>query len=313
MSLNRFFLAYLFFASVVVSIYIFFISPPTLFPLNSTVTIEGGSSVGSVAEVLREKHIIRSSGLFSVTVRLFEGHKVVAGTYALTNKEDAFTLANRFAHGKTGIVSVKVTFPEGVNAREMAEILSHSLGTFDSKKFIELAAPHEGYLFPETYFIKPDASAESIVALMRETFDRKIQIEKEKIIAFGKTEKEVITMASILEREGRQSETRRMIAGILWKRLQLGMPLQVDAVFGYILGKSGYEPSLTDLKLDSPYNTYLHKGLPPTAIGNPGLSSIEDALAPTKNPYLYYLTDEEGNIYYAKTFAEHVVNKAKAR
>jgi len=308
MSLNRFFLAYLFFAAIVVSVYIFFISPPTLFPQNSTITIENGSSVGSAADVLKEKNIVRSSNVFSAAVRLFEGHRVVAGTYALTNKEDVFTLANRFAHGKTGIVSVKVTFPEGVNVREMTEILSRSLGTFDSKKFIELATPYEGYLFPETYFIKPDTSAESIVALMRETFDGKIQIEKEKILAFGKTEKEVITMASILEREGRQSETRRMIAGILWKRLQLGMPLQVDAVFGYILGKSGY-----DLKLNSPYNTYLHKGLPPTPIGNPGLSSIEDALAPTKNPYLYYLTDKEGSIYYAKTFAEHVANKAKAR
>lgn len=313
MSLNRFFLAYLFFASVFVSIYIFFISPPSLFPENSTITIEDGSSVGGVAEVLREKHVIRSSNLFSVTVRLFEGHKVVAGTYALTGREDVFTLANRFAFGKTGIVSVKVTLPEGLNVREMAQVLSRSLASFDQKRFIELATPHEGYLFPETYFINTDASPESVITLMRETFERKIQVKKEQILAFGKTEKEVITMASILEREGRQSETRRMIAGILWKRLQLGMPLQVDAVFGYILGKSGYEPSLTDLKLDSPYNTYLHKGLPPTAIGNPGLSSIEDALAPTKNPYLYYLTDEEGNIYYAKTFAEHVANKTKAR
>jgi UPF0755 protein len=121
--------------------------------------------------------------------------------------------------------------------------------------------------------------------------------------------KDSIIMASILENEARTTESRKIIAGILWKRLYLGMPLQVDSTFSYINGKNTYDLTLDDLKINSPYNTYLYKGLPPGPISNPGLDAINDAIYPTKTPYLYFLSSKSGDMYYAKTFEEHKRNK----
>ena len=102
-----------------------------------------------------------------------------------------------------------------------------------------------------------------------------------------------------------------MVAGILWHRIALGMPLQVDAVFGYIFDKQTFSPSLADLKVDSPYNTYTHRGLPPGPISNPGLESLLAAATPTKTSYLYYLTGSDGAMHYAKTLAQHKANRVK--
>ncbi|MBI4133443.1 endolytic transglycosylase MltG, partial [Candidatus Uhrbacteria bacterium] len=122
---------------------------------------------------------------------------------------------------------------------------------------------------------------------------------------------ERLILASYLEREVPEFEDRRIVAGILLRRMQLGMPLQVDAVFGYIFGRDTYPPSLEDLKVDSPYNTYTHTGLPPGPINNPGLESIEAVLNPTKTDYLYYLTDTDGFMHYATTYAGHQTNQRK--
>ena len=118
-------------------------------------------------------------------------------------------------------------------------------------------------------------------------------------------------MASLVEKEARTDANRRIVAGVLWNRLALGMPLQVDAVFGYIFDRDTYSPSFEDLKVDSPYNTYTHKGLPPGPISNPGLESIYAALYPTKTNYLYYLTGRDTLMHYAKTYAEHQANRRK--
>jgi UPF0755 protein len=116
-------------------------------------------------------------------------------------------------------------------------------------------------------------------------------------------------MASLVEEETRTPADRRLVAGILWKRIKLGMPLQVDAVFPYINGKNTYEVTARDLKIDSPYNTYLYPGLPIAPIANPGLDSIKAAIEPAESPYLYYLSDRAGAMHYAKTFEEHKRNR----
>ena len=118
-------------------------------------------------------------------------------------------------------------------------------------------------------------------------------------------------MASIIEKEAHTSDDRRVISGILWERLKIGMPLQVDATFLYINGKNTYDLSVDDLAIDSPYNTYKYAGLPIGPIGNPGLDSLEAALAPMTSPYLYYLSDKSGKTYYARTFNEHKRNREK--
>ena len=120
---------------------------------------------------------------------------------------------------------------------------------------------------------------------------------------------DIIIMASILEAEARTTESRKIIAGILWKRLKLGMPLQVDSTFSYINGKNTYELTLDDLQIDSPYNTYKYASLPPGPIGNPGVDAINSALNPTVTKYLYFLSSKSGKMYYATTFEQHIKNK----
>jgi len=128
---------------------------------------------------------------------------------------------------------------------------------------------------------------------------------RDKIDASGHSLEEIVIMASILEEEGITFQDRRMMSGVLWNRINIGMPLQVDAVFPYIIGKNTYQVNLEDLKTESPYNTYVNKGLPPGPITNPGFNSIVAALDPVKHDYLYYLSDKQHNTYYAKTFDEH--------
>lgn len=297
----------------VFAIYSIFIAAPFSFQKNSIVTISSGTSVEEAGEILKTKHVIQSPFVFSMLIRLIHPSGIIANHYSFSRPQSVVTVAYRLAEGKTDLVPLKVTIPEGSSSFEIAKILEDTLNDFDSTAFMVLAKSQEGYLFPDTYFFLPGTTPGAIIDTMRKNFDQKIKPLESDIATFGKSMNEALAMASILEREARQSETRRMVAGILWKRISIGMPLQVDAVFGYIFQKSGYAPTLTDLKTDSLYNTYLHRGLPPTPIGNPGLEAIQDAITPTKNIYLYYLTDKEGKIYYAKTFAEHLVNKGRLR
>ena len=116
-------------------------------------------------------------------------------------------------------------------------------------------------------------------------------------------------MASLIEKEADTAEDRRIVSGILWNRIDADMPLQVDAVFGYILDRSGYAPTGSDLEIDSPYNTYENRGLPPGPIANPGLDALTAALHPAATEYFYYLTGRDGLMYYAETFEEHKRNR----
>ena len=287
-----------------------FIASPARWPEGSIVHIEPGMTINDAALLLKEKNLIRSAPAFSLLVTAFNSRGGVReGTYALTRKENVFSLSYRFAKGITGTKPVKVTIPEGSTARDIGAILKNALGDFDDARFLALAKSEEGYLFPETYFFLPGTPPDTVITAMRATFDAKIAPLQDTIEAFGKPLKDVIIMASLLEKEARQTETRRTVAGILWKRIDNDFPLQVDAVFGYIFNRGTYNPTFEDLKVDSPYNTYKNLGLPPGPIANPGLDTIEAAVTPIKTPYFYYLTGKEGSIHYAKTFEEHVANR----
>ncbi len=286
-----------------------FVKAPLVYPEGSLVHIPQGASISETADILKEKNAILSPGFFSLIIRTFSPSGVLAGTYALSHKETVFSIAYRFSEGETGLEPVRVTIPEGVTVKQMAEIYSETLMDFDSDKFIKIATKYEGYLFPDTYFFLPGTPPEAVLDKMRETFDEKVSPFEADIKKFGKTLDEVVTMASLLEREARKFETRQVVAGILWKRIARGMPLQVDAVFGYIFGRETYSPTFSDLQVDSPYNTYRNKGLPPTAIANPGLEAIRAAISPVETPYLFYLTGKDGKMYYARTFEQHVANR----
>ena len=287
-------------------LYMLFFSAPAAHQDNAIIEIQKGSSIRAVGTLLFEEGIIRSPSLFSLLARVMGGETgVLHDVYVFSEKENLFSVTYRLTHGITDITPVKVTIPEGATVREIAQILKQKLVLFDDAMFIVLAKKDEGYLFPDTYFFLPAVSPEKVIETMKENFAKRtlgLLVTKDTLI-----------MASLLEKEARQTETRRMIAGILWRRILIGMPLQVDAVFGYIHNRPTFHPSFTDLEVDSPYNTYTHKGLPPTPINNPGLDAIQAALTPIKSSYLYYLTDQEGNIYYGRTFEEHVANRAKTK
>jgi UPF0755 protein len=215
------------------------------------------------------------------------------------------------ALGDHGMETLKVTLPEGLTTSEMAKVLSKVLPNFASEVFLADAKGSEGYLFPDTYFFFSTATSGEVLFALKEDFDKKTAPLKVEAVAQGKNWNDILVMASIVEEEAATPEDRRIVSGILWKRLASGMRLQVDATFAYTIGKGSLELTVDDLKSDSPYNTYMIKGLPPTPIANPGLDSIEAALHPTASLYVYYLSDKNGVMHYSKTFDEHKLAKAK--
>ncbi|MEX0935116.1 MAG: endolytic transglycosylase MltG [Candidatus Paceibacterota bacterium] len=288
--------------------------PPRHFPVGTIVHIEEGGTLGEVAAQLEDRNVIRSTGLFVASVRyLYNGDdSVVAGDYFFSQRHTLFSVAEKITSGDYGLDPLAVTIPEGASVREMANILEGKLDSFNKNVFIGLALSLEGYLFPDTYHFLPNTSERRAIEVMNENFKKKIAELDDEIETSGYDLHEIVTMASIIEKESENNEqARRTISGVLWKRIEMGMPLQVDAVFPYIIGRNTFELSLEDLKVDSPYNTYRYPGLPPGPISNPGLASIEAALNPIKTEYLFYLADLNGRTHFAETFEEHKWNKAR--
>lgn len=295
---------------VVSSSFIFLLQAPNDFPVNSIYTVEKGTGINSLASDLFTKKIIKSPFLFKTFSVLFGGSKaIIAGDYSLNNKEGLIKMVNRFSAGDFKLIPIKITIPEGLNVFEVSKLVAKKFPKIDEKSFLKLAEKEEGYLFPDTYLFLPNVSAEEIIKVMKDTFQEKILTLNIDIKDFNKPLTDIIKMASIIEEEARTTETRRIVVGILWTRLSIGMPLQVDASFKYINGKGTSDLTLSDLKIDSAYNSYLYKGLPPTPISNPGLEAIKATINPIKTDYLYFLSDSNGDMHYAKTFSEHIRNK----
>lgn len=285
---------------------------PADFPVNSIVSIARGASAPAVAEQLARARIVAHASVLRLVLRLSgTSENVHAGAYRFEAPRNVFIVAYRLATGTYGFPPVRVTFPEGITVREIATVIADAFPAIRADDFIAAAKPYEGYLFPDTYLFPPSTDASAIAATLRENFSKKLASSTSDISASGHSLSDLIVMASLLEKEARTSEVRHIVAGILWNRLRLGMPLQVDAVFGYIFNRDTYSPSFTDLKVDSPYNTYTHTGLPPSPINNPGLDAFEAALHPTTTNYLYYLTDSNGVMRYATTYAGHQANQRK--
>lgn len=295
------------FASVLL-FYAFFLSPPGDFPAGLIITIEEGEPVGSVADLFHKQHVIRSPFWFKAFVFLFGGEKnVFAGDYYFKEPFSVITLAHKVTSDDHGLTPLRVTVPEGYSIFGVADLFTGRFGKFDKDEFLKIAP--EGYLFPDTYFFLPNVRATEVVAVMKQNFSRKITALAPEIETFGEPLEDVVKMASIIETEARVMRTRQIISGILWKRLAIGMPLQVDVSFAYVNGKNSYELTTEDLDIDSPYNSYKYAGLPPTPIANPGLSALEAAVTPIETPYLYFLSDREGVMHYARTFEEHKQNR----
>ncbi len=299
------------FGVLIFLLYYITIGAPIDFPSASFVKISPGESAGQVAGVLTQRHIIHAPYFFLGATRVFGKGQVVPGEYFFSGPETVLTIARRLSRGDYELIPVRVTIPEGVDSRQMGVLLTNKIPDFDTAAFLALAGPQEGYLFPDTYFFLPGESATSIIETMGTNFaDQTMQIATT-TAKFNKPFADIIIMASLLEKEAPDIKDRRIIAGILWHRIAIGMPLQVDAVFPYILGKNTFQLTIQDLAVASPYNTYIHAGLPPGPIANPGLSSILAAATPTKSNYLFYLSDSQGNFHFSVTYAQQLANERK--
>ncbi|OHA80703.1 MAG: hypothetical protein A2675_02975 [Candidatus Yonathbacteria bacterium RIFCSPHIGHO2_01_FULL_51_10] len=287
--------------------------PPLPFPSGVVVTLSDGVSLEGAVRTLRASGVVRSSALLETYVVLLGGeHRIKAGEYLFSDPETPYAIASRIINGEYGFSQVSVTIPEGSSREDIVRIVSTKTSSaFDGEEFLRLTSDKEGYLFPDTYFVMKNVQAETVALRMEENFKRKIASRESEITASGKSLHDILTMASIIEAEATTPEDRRLVSGILWHRIALGMPLQVDAAFVAVNGKTTFELTLDDLKIDSPYNTYRFKGLPPGPINNPGLDAIDAALQPTTSAYLYYLSDNSGVMHYARTFDEHRANKQR--
>ncbi len=285
---------------------------PARFVPGTTVTIPEGSTVRAAAQTLKDANIIRSTGMFEATANIMFGKKsVVAGDFTFERKHSVFYIAKAVTGGLFGRAQVKVTIPEGSTVQEIARSVQKMIPSWNADEFVAKAKGREGYLFPETYFVFKTTTPDAFIARLEKEYETRVAPLRSDMTAARRTESQIIIMASLLEKEARNADEAKVIAGILWKRLDKGMPLQVDAPFLYVLNKTSEQLKAADLQKDGPYNTYTRKGLPVGPIGNPGVAMITAAIHPQVSEYWYYLHDAKGGIHYAKTYQEHVTNKKK--
>lgn len=265
---------------------IFFWSAPSSFHANTIVEIKKGSTLNTAALDLETAGYIRSPFWFKVFVTIFGGSRsVIAGDYFFDSSIDVQKVAWRIIHGTFGLTPIKITIPEGLTNAQTAELFKKQFTFFDTKVFTEKAK--QGKMFPDTYFFLQNAKAEAVIERMEQNFNDKVATLATDIASSSHPFDEVLVMASIIEDEANTEESRKIIADILWRRISIGMPLQVD----------------------SATTTYKQKGLPKEPITNPGIGAIIAALHPKKNAYLYFLSDLHGNMYYAKDFDGHQRNR----
>ncbi len=294
-------------------------------------TVPSGAHLGTIATDLEEKDVIHSSLVFTIHARLARKDRLVrAGMYVLQPSMSVDEILTVLTGGAQGEVSV--TIPEGFTVADIDTLMAKK-GFTATGAIIECAAQCdfsafsflpdvsgggrggsiEGYLYPDTYFIGGEGSdPHAFLSRLLTTFEKKVvQGLSGEIAASGTSLEEIVIMASLIEKEAANDQERPMIAGILWKRLDIGMILGVDAAVRYAVGKTTEPLTSADLQSDSPYNIRTRKGLPPGPIANPGLASIRAALKPEASPYFYYLHGTDGQIRYAVTNDEHNSNKAK--
>jgi len=308
-----------FFLGMVVSIfllvatgYFLFLSlnkAPSAFPVDIPIIIEAGTTAREIANILEQEGVVRSEVVLYYTLLvLYDPAKIKASTYIFTEPLTTVAVARRLSEGDFATNLIRFTHIEGERVSKIAERAKLVHPKFKQERFLIAAEPYEGKLFPETYFIPETFSDEALLALMLQTFDTKTATLQAQVAASSLSLDEIIVLASIVEREANNLESKRLVASVLLNRIEIGMALQADASIEYILDKPLAALTPDDLKIDSPYNTYLYTGLPPTPIGNPGLEAIMAVLEPAESDYFYYITDNDGVFHFAETYNQHLNN-----
>lgn len=292
--------------------WIYLTSPVKHMEFPVSVEIEEGSSLREVSQSFKDFGIIKSRTILNMIVILSAGDsKVVSGEYLFEKSPSIFEIAKRITIGDFGIEVKQVRFPEGVTMEEIALIMESRFPYFDKNAFMQLASDSEGMLFPDTYLFLENVKAYEVYKVLTETFEKKISEVKTLVKQNNRSLNDVIIVASIVEKES-TADARKEVASVIWKRLEEEMPLQVDATFVYSIDKGTFDLTRSDLKdKENLYNTYVHKGLPPTPISNPGLDSLLAAATALPGDYLFFLTGHDGEMYYAKNFEQHKKNRSK--
>lgn len=256
---------------------------------------------------------------------------IKAGEYSLSSAMNIPAIVDIISKGKITEKEVSVLIQEGLTSFEMEEVLvgkglvergqfKDAIGGKRMNRYYKydflLDKPKdanlEGYLFPDTYNFYIKTSSEEIIEKMLNNFDKKVDSQMRiEIARQGKTIFEVLTLASIVQKEANGVNDMKIVAGIFINRMEIGMPLDSDATINFVSGKKMRQPLYSDLEIDSLYNTYKNSGLPPGPISNPGLSAIEAVVWPEKSSYFYFLHAPDGKAVYSKTYDEHLKNKAK--
>lgn len=297
--------------------------------------IKKGENIWNTASNLKKEGIIESKIYFVwyIYKNDYRG-KIKAGKYILSSELKTSEIVMILAEGdKSGEKeSKKITFPEGLSMKQMAKKLEDS--GFGGDDFLELAKNPEyfrekyefnflsdipkeknleGYLFPDTYSFFIDASAEDIIVKMLDNFDKRISEDlKVAIKNQNKNIYEILTMASIVEKESNNAKDKKIVSGVFYNRIKNGQALQSCATLAFVLGEDKLQYSYEDTQVNSPYNTYMNAGLPPGPITNPGLDSIIAAVYPDKTEYLYFLNNPKTKeTIFSNTLEEHNLNKDK--
>lgn len=291
------------------------------------VRVPRGATAGTVGRLLAGHRMVRSALGFKILARLTgKSGSLKPGAYDLNSDMSPMKIIDKIASGDA--CSRWLTVPEGYTAAQIGDSIQES-GMGKAARFTTLALrdgyafkegfPHpkdslEGYLFPDTYLMPVGASEDTVIREMLACFDRKVA--KPLAPDFARSDmsfQEIITLASLIEREARVPKDRPMISAVLRNRLRVNMRLQCDATVIYALGHHVDRVLYRDLEIDSPYNTYRNAGLPPGPIANPGLDSIKAALHPAEADYLYYVAKPDGSHIFSRTLDEHQRAKAIAR
>lgn len=283
------------------------------------VVIPRGATFSHVVDLLLEKHVLAHPLAFRILSRLRHVEaSVKAGEYRFPAHQSSDEVLHRLVQGEQ--FAVWVTLPEGYTAREIAKTLAeHGLASADAYDAVFLhrgvtlgdakTTTMEGCLFPSTYLIPTDDGPEATAQILVDQFRRELPADAEaRARALGRTVPEVVTVASLVEREGKVDDDRPLIASVIYNRLRRGMPLEIDAAIEYVFPEHHDVITKRDLEIDSPYNTYRHTGLPPTPIANPGKASLDAAFRPAASGYLYYVAKPDGHSAFAKTLLEHNAN-----
>jgi UPF0755 protein len=298
--------------------------------------IEKGQGARDISLNLEKAGLIQSGPLFRLYVTtLGVADQLQAGQYKISPSMSLLAIVKAMAEGD--VAKETLTVIEGWSLWDIGKYLADR-GLFQQKDLWALTGEPasnktwpqdfssqfgfladkpknvnlEGYLFPDTYTFKTQTTPESVVLAMLGNFDKKITAEmRAEIKRQGKTIFEIVTMASLIEKEVNTYEDKQIVSGVFWKRLNTGMGLDSCASIAYILGVDKWRYSYEDTRTPSPYNTYLNRGLPLGPIANPGLESIQAAIYPKASSYWYWLSTPEGQTIFSKTLEEHNIAKAK--